>query len=77
MIDNEQVKYDEAQSYSRSINALYHLVSAKSNYGIENALQKIIQEILRMNDFSSSIYKRRSQPVVLDDKKPNENKQCC
>ena len=67
MYEFEQVEESEAQSLAKSLNAIFHLTSAKSGEGIEELFEKIGKQF---NNSDLSILNR----AMRQEKKPHDKK---
>ncbi|CAD8155594.1 unnamed protein product [Paramecium octaurelia] len=50
LIDQEEVTYDEAKQYSYNLKAPLHYTSCKTNQGIQELFQKIVEEYFKQQE---------------------------
>jgi small GTP-binding protein len=78
LVESEAVSPEEAQTFARSIGALYKKTSAKTNYGVEQIFRDLASKIFP--EVNSTIPARRETVTVnkaTADKGNDKKKSCC
>ena len=76
----QQVKKEEAENYTKSINGIYRCVSALNSYGIKELFEYIGKTLMNRNRKESSITVKTVQSISLktdDKKKRKKGGGCC
>ena len=74
-----QVKKEDAENYSKTINAMYRCVSAKSAYGVKELFESIGKELMGSIRKESQISIDTVQSISLktEDLQKPKKKGCC
>ena len=76
----QQVKKEEAEKYTQSINAVYRSVSALNSYGINELFESLGKILLNGTKKENVIPQKKVKNVTLktkDIKKPKKGGGCC
>ena len=65
LVNNYEVDLDEAESYAKSINALFKKTSSLNNIGINELFQEIGEKIVTFENFDEMIVEKRVKTLAL------------